>query len=768
MSVPETAIDRLTAAYSAAKTIAGQKKLTLGHIVEKWSPTTGKNVTTDKTSVLEATTSLKSAPQEVASLQRTLCEGMKEVTSDVTYAMRDLSEQLESLQDLALKLELLKPPEKLGRKSVDQVKNTIEVLKQRLSEKLQQEWKRIFPLSPQALQTTTPEEIVQAMLKELKKASTTPEIEAKKSTLNLALCCYEQIQFLNPTFKKLETSSLNLGMLDSIRKCITEWETSVQHEHDTTVPNLEERFAKEFSTAANAIMTRFTDAFQKLHVVENNERLFSDWLKKLAATNSKFNPKDAFVLLNKIKNIQPYPPSSSMGEEKFNLLLNEAKKICADLESSINKEMVKIQKPLQQHSQAVYSLAFGQAFLSCNFTPQGTGTCTITLRTSENSYIKLRDVNVLINPTGPVDVRKWVQVGTPPVLFLDKESLGTAGEIVDIDAAGIEREKAEAIILDFVRATKTAVQERAFLDKSTDKLTVEMDRSGNFRVVKRRKVGEGSFKEIFKETIYSGTDKRKIARGRLKKGSATDAEDISDTKKEITLSQEFAKKKIPHIVVMGTYIGQSKIKPRIEMEYLKSGNLRSVLLRDKNQPLTPQITAQRMKYMYQMAETLDGIHTEGYVYNDFKLPNILLDSQKDEAKLTDFGQTRTLKEKGLTGTFPAPEYASKSPGKAVETTTSEKNDCWAFGVTLHMALHIDELDSTATSFHFKNGSDKIKEAAKKLRESLRNTDPDKLIKELLSEEPNERPPMKKVMERLLPFVQGKPITPEASGMCSIL
>lgn len=117
------------------------------------------------------------------------------------------------------------------------------------------------------------------------------------------------------------------------------------------------------------------------------------------------------------------------------------------------------------------------------------------------------------------------------------------------------------------------------------------------------------------------------------------------------------------------------------MEYVPSRTL-SAMLREEG-PLSP---ARAARIGSQIADGLAAAHALGTVHRDVKPGNILV-SDHDEAKLSDFGISRTVGEEPLTQTglmtgtpaYFSPELArGDDPGPAA--------DVWALGATLYAAV----------------------------------------------------------------------------------
>ena len=93
-------------------------------------------------------------------------------------------------------------------------------------------------------------------------------------------------------------------------------------------------------------------------------------------------------------------------------------------------------------------------------------------------------------------------------------------------------------------------------------------------------------------------------------------------------------------------------------------------------------------YFKQLIETVSYLHGKGIAHMDLKLENIMIDVNKKQIKLIDFGDARYYKknnsseiclEKGVHGTY---EYMSPEMFKSVDYNP-EKSDIWACGIIFY-------------------------------------------------------------------------------------
>lgn len=177
-------------------------------------------------------------------------------------------------------------------------------------------------------------------------------------------------------------------------------------------------------------------------------------------------------------------------------------------------------------------------------------------------------------------------------------------------------------------------------------------------------------------------------------------------------------------------------QPYLVMEYVPGGSLAGLV---ENQPLPWDRAAQ---YVADVAEGLLVVHAKGVVHRDIKPANILFDSESGEAKLTDFGVAGRLADaRTATGTpvYMAPEAFR---GKA-----SEASDVYSLAATLF------RLGTGHLPFR---GADR-EEHLRLIEQGLPVPDPrfvdvpkavEEVIREGLSPDPAERPPLSRFYDRL--------------------
>jgi serine/threonine protein kinase len=434
---------------------------------------------------------------------------------------------------------------------------------------------------------------------------------------------------------------------------------------------------------------------------------------------------------------------SSGGTASSKTQIDKGKEHVTDSSKTI--ALVPAQTLSKKPCQAVYSLANGKALLVKNETVY-----TIALKVPPDRYIKLRNPKVLDEE--PLSMQeRFLAIGKPAVFYVYIpdlwEQIGEHcdpkyGKFSDIGKA----------YKNFEKDASSCVVELAVLPTSLKqgKLAVEMNDTGDFRIVVRKEFAIGGYKKVYDETVRSLGEKiQRIARAKLgDKKFSEDPEDLKKLKEEIEFSQHLQAVGVPHILVAKAGKGQNINKVRVEMPFIQGGDLYSMV---KNEPeITPVVVKKRLTYMLHIAEAVHGMHFRGFVHCDLKLQNFLFDKDNDSALLSDFGDSSVVNSKSFSGTFPAPECASIQPGQAVKVPATPENDCWAFGIALFSMLYGKKLMEYTYSAAFNKGREQIKKVGKRIRTYLEISKGPayKLIQKLLSEESWKRPSMHAVVAQL--------------------
>ncbi len=120
-------------------------------------------------------------------------------------------------------------------------------------------------------------------------------------------------------------------------------------------------------------------------------------------------------------------------------------------------------------------------------------------------------------------------------------------------------------------------------------------------------------------------------------------------------------------------------RPLVVLEYCNEGSLDKLLF-DSNERLS---TEKQLTIAHSIAKGLDHLHGNNIVHRDLAARNILI--HNGEAKISDFGLSRALKEESQVGKTastigPIRWMAPESIGSRAYST---KSDVWMFGIVLY-------------------------------------------------------------------------------------
>lgn len=181
------------------------------------------------------------------------------------------------------------------------------------------------------------------------------------------------------------------------------------------------------------------------------------------------------------------------------------------------------------------------------------------------------------------------------------------------------------------------------------------------------------------------------------------------------------------------------------MQMINGETLDKVLGRDV--PLPPQEVA---RIGMQVAAGLSAAHARGMVHRDIKPANILIESETNRVKLTDFGLARSNDDVKLTQTgmvTGTPLYMS--PEQAMGTTSDERSDLFSLGAVMYeMATGISPFAAPTAVGVMKRIMDETPAAPRKLNPQITRPLSD-LIMSLMSKQPENRPESASEVARVL-------------------
>ncbi len=260
-------------------------------------------------------------------------------------------------------------------------------------------------------------------------------------------------------------------------------------------------------------------------------------------------------------------------------------------------------------------------------------------------------------------------------------------------------------------------------------------RLGKFEI--KAWIGGGQFADVFLafDTVVKRDFAIKVSRARER-----------DVKGLVAEAQVLAALEHPNIV---RFYSADVIDGRlvIVMEFVEGRSLRS-LLDEEGRLSVPRALA----IIYQVLDALEFAHSKGILHRDVKPENILV-AQGDRVKLTDFGLAALVNPARLSASMAGtPLYMAPEAWKGKHTP---QTDIWAAAAVLYEALagHPPFYDETYEGLRKKILSGKpspIREIPKEL---------DKVIREALSPDPEERPPSAKAFRERLEAAVPKGVEP---------
>lgn len=135
----------------------------------------------------------------------------------------------------------------------------------------------------------------------------------------------------------------------------------------------------------------------------------------------------------------------------------------------------------------------------------------------------------------------------------------------------------------------------------------------------------------------------------------------------------------PNIVNVINYI-ESEESIFLVMEYVKGETLEQ---RIKRVGFIPHEKA--IDISEKILDALQYLHNKGIVHRDLKPSNIMF-TEDDVVKVTDFGISKLIGQKGLTTTILAGSYTYISPEEITGQGTTYFSDIYSFGITLYHML----------------------------------------------------------------------------------
>ncbi|KAI2801163.1 protein serine threonine kinase [Blomia tropicalis] len=246
-------------------------------------------------------------------------------------------------------------------------------------------------------------------------------------------------------------------------------------------------------------------------------------------------------------------------------------------------------------------------------------------------------------------------------------------------------------------------------------------------------LNSGSFACVCKAT-YNGTP---IA------AKVIDLEKTSDDYRLKFLPREiYTMKKLKHkylIEILDIFVVGNRVL--VFMELAAGGDFLDLLHETK------ALSESRARYFYlQFGDALRYMHSIGFAHRDIKCENILLNKERTESKLTDFGFTRSVNERKSGNQMLSDTYCGSAAYVAPEVLKAKPynalvSDVWSMGVVLFVLVNSrlpfgDRETKKLLASQLEKNYKYTKNISKQLRQ---------LIDWHLTPDPNDRPTMEDVL-----------------------
>jgi len=185
-------------------------------------------------------------------------------------------------------------------------------------------------------------------------------------------------------------------------------------------------------------------------------------------------------------------------------------------------------------------------------------------------------------------------------------------------------------------------------------------------------LGKGGMGKVYR--VFDKTIKEEVALKLIRPEIAGGERTIERFSNELKFARKIAHRNVCRMFDLDEEEGTHYIT----MEYVPGESLKSMI------GMMGQLSAAQVVFLAkQVCEGLAEAHRLGVVHRDLKPSNIIIDKEGN-ARIMDFGITRSLKEKGITGAgvmIGTPEYMSPEQVEAEEV--DRRSDIYSLGIILY-------------------------------------------------------------------------------------
>jgi serine/threonine protein kinase len=207
-----------------------------------------------------------------------------------------------------------------------------------------------------------------------------------------------------------------------------------------------------------------------------------------------------------------------------------------------------------------------------------------------------------------------------------------------------------------------------------------------------RLLGRGANGRVFSVVLDDGST---IAMKEMALGGGDDGDDDGTAKAVEREMEMLGRIRHPNVVVYyGAVLDRKRMEIKLFMELITGGSLAAMVRALEGRLSEP--LARRM--LRQVVSGLAFMHGKGFIHRDLKCDNVLIDTERGDIKLTDFGTARSVDNATQTGRaaqtmigtplFMAPEVLAPMVEEDMEADDvgyGKKADVWSLGI---MALEL--------------------------------------------------------------------------------